>query len=88
MESNNGSLFQLGEAEIISRPDITAAPGAFIITPDDAIILREKLKEFEDGKSDLRTTIVQQMITELYKLRPADFPFDKKLAGEVFAALL
>jgi hypothetical protein len=86
--SDDNSESQSGESEQQLSPIVPPIPEAFSITPEDADILMEHVKAFQEGNTELRNTLVQQMITELYKLRLSDFAFNKKEAGQVFAAMI
>ena len=55
----------------------------FTITPQDSGILQEYLEEFQAADTDVRTRIVEKVMAELYLLRPANTPFDKKEASKV-----
>ncbi|KAI9428965.1 hypothetical protein H4582DRAFT_2066083 [Lactarius indigo] len=50
----------------------------FSITPRDGDILLEYLDKFQEADTHDRTRIVEKAMGELYHLRPANTPFDKK----------
>ncbi|KAI9437168.1 hypothetical protein H4582DRAFT_2058173 [Lactarius indigo] len=50
----------------------------FSITPQDGDILLEYLDKFQEANTHDRTRIVEKAMGELYHLRPANTPFDKK----------
>lgn len=72
----------------ISNNEHTAPPTGFVITPDDAVILKEYLEEFEHAETTLRTRIVERAMAELYILRPPNAAFDKVQARKVCTILL
>jgi hypothetical protein len=55
----------------------------FTITPQDIIILQQYLDEFREADTSLWTRIIEKYMAELYQLRIANAPFDKKEASKV-----
>jgi hypothetical protein len=55
----------------------------FAFTPQDIDILQNYLEEFQKADTSLRTKIIEKVMAELYWLRPASTPFDKKEATKV-----
>ncbi|KAI9434764.1 hypothetical protein H4582DRAFT_2059889 [Lactarius indigo] len=56
----------------------------FSITPRDGDILLEYLDKFQEADTHDRTRIVEKAMGELYHLRPANTPFDKKDARKAY----
>ncbi|KAI9434699.1 hypothetical protein H4582DRAFT_2060123 [Lactarius indigo] len=59
----------------------------FSITPQDGDILLEYLNKFQEADTHDRTRIVEKAMGELYHLRPANTPFDKKDARKACFAM-
>jgi hypothetical protein len=78
-ESNSSSEESEGCAPLTVPPTVET----FSITQEDATILAEHLEEFENGDADVRTTIVANVMAELWLLRPETLPFDKIEASKV-----
>ena len=72
---------QQSEASLPS--DAPAVANTFVITREDAIILKEFVEEFQGGNTDVRTTIIAAAMAELRKVRPATTPFNKVEASKV-----
>ncbi|KAH9069394.1 hypothetical protein EDB83DRAFT_2314420 [Lactarius deliciosus] len=73
--SDNG-----GESEVSQNQREQSTDPGFSITPRDADILQEYLQEFQAADTSLRTRIIEKAMAQLYLLRPASAPFDKKVA--------
>ncbi|KAF8263366.1 hypothetical protein EI94DRAFT_1704048 [Lactarius quietus] len=63
-------------------PHHPAPPVAFVITPQDSLVLQEHISQFQNGSPSARANIIEKLIPELYQLQPSNTPFDKKDAGK------
>jgi hypothetical protein len=55
---------------------------AFTITPKDAEILKGYMDEFQRGDKQMRGTILEKAMGDLYRHCPSNSQFDKKDAKE------
>ena len=71
------------ESEVSQNQREQSTDPGFSITPRDTDILQEYLQEFQVADTSLRTRIIEKAMAQLYLLRPASAPFDKKVATKV-----
>ncbi|KAI9439083.1 hypothetical protein H4582DRAFT_2075741 [Lactarius indigo] len=64
-----------------SRPMPPTKEG-FVITPQDATILRGYMDDFEQADTQMRKNILEKAMGELYRRQPANSVFDKKDARQ------
>ncbi|KAI9432718.1 hypothetical protein H4582DRAFT_2083108 [Lactarius indigo] len=79
MQSDHLSGSSAGESEV-SRPSIHALGDRFSITSQDARILKGYVEEFQNADTEIRKTILEKAMGELYTLRPPNSTFNKKMA--------
>jgi hypothetical protein len=72
-----------GQSEVAPTHAEQAMNTGFAITPQDADVLQQHLEEFQGADTSLRSKIIEKAMTELYQLRPANTPFNKKEASKV-----
>jgi hypothetical protein len=65
-----------------------SAPQGFKITGEDAELLKEYLDDFQDGKADVRTKIIENAMADLVAIRPDNEPFNKGEASKVIFACM
>lgn len=83
MQSDNGATSPSGESQRDSPPSAPQMADVFTITQEDATIMHEYLGEYDDGNTDLRHTIVANVMAILCDLRPETSPFNKIEASRV-----
>jgi hypothetical protein len=83
MQNEYHSDSPTGDSEISPTHDEQAMNTSFAITPKDAEILQRHLEEFQEADTSLRSKIIEKAMADLYRLRPANTPFDKKEASKV-----
>ncbi|KAI9433456.1 hypothetical protein H4582DRAFT_2060877 [Lactarius indigo] len=79
MQSDHLSGSSAGESEV-SHPSIHALGDRFSITSQDACILKGYVEEFQKADTEIRKTILEKAMGELYTLRPPNSTFNKKMA--------
>ena len=55
----------------------------FVIEPNDVVVLRTYLKEFQNADRMARADVIGKALGEIYRCRPGNPQFDKKEATEV-----
>jgi hypothetical protein len=83
MQSDNSSPCISQESLSSLPPNIPPMGDVFSITREDAAILAEYVEEFQEGDTDLRNTIIANVMAELFVLRPDTVPFNKVDASKV-----
>ncbi|KAI9428293.1 hypothetical protein H4582DRAFT_2178227 [Lactarius indigo] len=79
MQSDHLSGSSAGESEV-SCPSIHALGDRFSITSQDAHILKGYVEEFQNADTEIRKTILEKAMGELYTLQPPNSTFNKKMA--------
>ena len=83
MQSDNGSPTPSGVSEDPIPQTVPPMIEVSNITREDALILEEYVKEFQEGDADLRNTIIANVMAEICALRPETLPFNKMEASKV-----
>ena len=80
-QNEDVSHSQSGDSDL----GFTAQPmdSGFKFTPKDIDVLQKYLDEFQEADTSYRTRIIEKAMGELYQLRPANTPFDKKVVSKV-----
>lgn len=81
MQSTDSLNSSTGEPEL---PELTHLhTEAFQITPNDAEVLKGYIDEFQYADTQMRNTILEKAMGDVYRHRPGNSPFDKKDAKQV-----
>jgi hypothetical protein len=83
MQNEYFSDSHTGGSDVSPTHDEQAIGTGFAISPQDAGILQKYLEEFQEADTSLRNNIIEKAMAELYQLRPANTPFNKKEASKV-----
>jgi hypothetical protein len=88
MQSDNSSPSPSHESPLSIAPNVPPIPEGFSITREDAICLAEYLEDFQEGDTDLRNTIIANVMAQLCVLRPDKELFNKVEASKVTVHML
>ena len=87
MQSSQSPEPSSGEYEQPPSPVTDHVTDQFTITPQDSIILKGYLQDFQKGDTESWKKILERAIGELYALHPPNPAFNKKEARNIFIVL-